>query len=604
MPLRNYKFKIAYKILIFTILISFIPMILLSILFYKKIVQTVKDEVIASYDHISQQYVSSIEYKLALYQNIMEEISSNILVQDFLLFLQQVTDHQEISKARVTILEDVNKYLSDKLITSLNGITLYPLGNKAVLYHSHCGNIKNLDNYQWITSIINSDSINHFYSYHDWAKKNVISFYNVIRDRSKYASKNNKIGLIRLDTYASDLFALTKKPLYSKGNMKIIILDENGDILYDIGDLNISNTKKEEIIEAAHNREQIIKINDNKYIVINRQISQYGWSTLLLLEYGEISKKIYDGTAFLIIMTLIIYMILFAVCIVFSLSISRRLKILTAKMQKVKAGILVTQPTVGGNDEIAYIDNNFNDMVVKLNEMINQNYIQNIEKKEAELRTLRFQINPHFLYNTLELINSMASVYDCDEIGVVSQKLGEMFRYNIGNIDSDFATLYEEVEHIQNYYSIQKIRLEDNIRVIIDVPDELLEHEIPRFILQPIVENAFKYGFGNNKLQGTIRIRARTMGQHLYIMVEDDGEGIEKERLEFVKSYISNEKTNINDYLGEKDARKGIGLYNVNSRIKLCYGDTYGIQIESEKGKGTKVIIRIPIAQHGGVYDD
>lgn len=601
MSLGNYKFKIAYKILIFTILISFIPMILLSILFYKKIVQTVKAEVIASYDHISEQYVSNIEYKLALYENIMEEIASNILVQDFLLFLQQVSDPQEISKARVTILEDVNKYLSDKLITSLNGITLYPLGNKAVLYHSHFGNIKNLDNYQWIISIINSDSINHFYSYHDWAKKNVISFYSIIRDRSRYASRVNKIGLIRLDTYASDLFALIK-PSHSKDNIKIVILDENADILYDIGGLDISDAKKQEIIESLHSRKQHVKINSDKYIVINRQISKYGWSTLLLLEYSEISKKIYDGTIFIIIMTLIIYVILFIICLIFSSSMSSRLKILTDKMEKVKAGMLVTQPTVGGSDEIAYIDNNFNDMVVKLNDMINQNYIQNIEKKEAELRTLRFQINPHFLYNTLELINSMASVYDCDDIGIVSQKLGQMFRYNISNINSDFATLYEEIEHIQNYYSIQKIRFEDNIKIIIDVPDELLEYEIPRFILQPIVENSFKYGFRSDKLQGTIKISARTMGQYLYIFIEDDGEGMERERLEFVKSYINNEIID-NGYLGEKDARGSIGLYNVNSRIKLCYGDTYGIQLESEKGKGTKVIIRIPSVQCGGLHD-
>lgn len=601
MLLEKYRFKIVYKILIFTILISFVPMILLSILFYNKIAQAVKAEVVASYDHISEQYASNIEYKLALYENIMEEISSNALVQDFLLFLQQVDDPQEISKARVTILEEVNKYLSNKLITGLNSITLYPLGNKAVLYHEHLGNIKNLDNYQWIKSIIDSDSTYHFYSYYDWAKKQVISFYSVIRSGRKYANFN-KIGLIRLDTYASNLFALTK-PSVSKDNMKIVILDENTDILYDIGDLNISNENKKQIIESVYSNKQHVEISRNKYIVINRQISKYGWSILLLLEYNEISKKIYDGTLFTIIMTLVIYIILFIICLIFSSSMSRRLKILTDKMKKVKAGALVIEPTVGGSDEIAYIDKNFNDMVVKLNDMINQNYIQNIKKKEAELRTLRFQINPHFLYNTLELINSMASVYDCDDIGIVSQKLGQMIRYNISNINSDFATLYEEIEHIQNFYTIQKMRFGDNIKIIIDVPDELLEHEIPRFILQPIVENAFKHGFRSNKLEGTIKISARIIGQHLYVIIEDDGEGMEQERLEFVSSYINNEKIN-NGYIGENDARESIGLYNVNSRIKLCYGDDYGIQIESEKEIGTKIIIRIPSVQCRRLYND
>lgn len=598
MNLGKYKYKIAYKILIFTVLISFIPMIILSVMFYKKIAEMVKSEVIASYDHISQQYVSSIEYKLSLYENIMGEISSNILVQDFLLFLREVTDSKAISDARVTILEDVNKYLSDKLITSLNRISLYPLGNRTVLYHSHIGNARNLDNYEWILSILKTDKVSHYYSYYDWAQRHVISFYNVVRDSSKYASRINKIGLIRLDTYASDLFAIPKPP-DSKDNIKIIILNENKDILYHIGDLAIP--QKEKIVQSVYNGVQYVNVGKDKYIIINRPISKYGWSTLLFIEYSEINKKVYDGTAFLIIMTFIIYLVLFVICLIFSSSMSSRLKILIDKMRKVKAGILVTQPIIKGNDEIAYIDDKFNDMVAQLNDVITQNYIQNIEKKEAELRALRFQINPHFLYNTLELINSMASVYDCDDIALVSQKLGQMFRYNISNIDSDFATLYEEIEHIKNYYVIEKIRFEDNIKVIFDVPDELMEYEIPRFILQPIVENAFKYGFRNNKLQGEIIISAKTLGKHLYIVVEDNGEGIERERLEYIRRYLNDQTINMNHYLSE--GRRGIGLYNVNSRIKLCYGDDYGLQIESQKGKGTRVIMRIPRKSPGRLYD-
>ena len=111
-----------------------------------------------------------------------------------------------------------------------------------------------------------------------------------------------------------------------------------------------------------------------------------------------------------------------------------------------------------------------------------------------------------------------------------------------------------------------------------------MEYEIPRFILQPIVENAFKYGFRNNKLQGEITISAKTLGKHLYIVVEDNGEGIERERLEYIRRYLNDQTINMNHYLSE--GRRGIGLYNVNSRIKLCYGDDYGLQIESQKEKG------------------
>ena len=591
----KYRFKIAYKIFIFTILVSIIPMFFLSTLFYNRMVQVVKNEMIASYEHAAQQYVSNVEYKLGLYENIMGEISSNKLVQDFLLFLQQADDPREISKVRATVLEDINRYLSDKWISNLNRITLYPLGNKTIMYHSHISDIKNIDNYERIEIVLNYGNTNLFYSYKDWAHRDVISFYNVVTDSSKYASKNrdNRIGLIRLDTYATDLFALTKVT-NAQDNIKLIILDKDMNRFYGIDGPDVWDRGAEGIIQALYNGEKYVKINDEKYLITKKEISKYGWSTILLLEYSEINKKIYEGTAFILIVNLIVYVILFVVCIMFSSSMSNRLKILIDKMHKVKLGILVNKPRVKGNDEIALIDSHFNDMVVQLNDLIKESYIRNLEKKEAELKALRFQINPHFLYNTLELINSMASVYDCDEIGMISQKLGQMFRYNITDLDSDFTTLREEIDHIQNYYSIEKIRFEDNVKVVIDVPDELLGYRIPRFILQPLVENAFRYGFGGDKLQGTIRINADIMGEHLYIFVEDDGDGMVQERLEFLRSYINDEETKMIEYLDDKNTRKGIGLHNVNKRIELCYGDNYGIQLESEKGKGTKVIIRIP----------
>ena len=587
MKKRKYGFKIAYKIFIFTTVISFIPMIIINTVFYNKIRQTVEDEVVASYQHLIQQYVSNVEYKLALYDNIMGEISSNNLVQDFLTFLQQVKNPDEVREARVTLLEDVNKYLSDKFVAGLNELTLYPLGNRAVLYHSHIGNVDRLDDRSWIQSMLDTGNKTNFYVRRDWADRKVISFYAVIRDTDRYAP-DNILGLARLDTFVSNFFALTNIPAVSE-NVNLAIVDQNRDPLYGTGDLYDWKNKKEMIENAWSHGENHVEIDGREYRILNQKIARYGWSVLLLFDYGAIRQQVREATMSIFIMSLTLYIILFMICILFSASVSARLKVLTDKMEKVKSGAFATQPVVTGRDEIAEIDHDFNNMIVRLHKLINENYVQNIERKEAELRALRFQINPHFLYNTLELINSMASVYGCDDIGKISQNLGQMFRYNMSGSDSDFATLREEIEHIQNYTSIEKVRFEDKIKVKIEVSQDLLECRVPRFILQPLVENAFRHGF-RDKTDGCVVIHAERKDSYLCILVQDNGQGIAKERLDDINRSIHSQETGI----ASARTDTGIGLYNINRRIQLCCGEAYGIQMKSQEGKGTEVWIRLP----------
>ena len=169
---------------------------------------------------------------------------------------------------------------------------------------------------------------------------------------------------------------------------------------------------------------------------------------------------------------------------------------LISKMDRVKGGNfdILASDVIDGDDEVATIDRNFNDMVKMLKKLIDDNYVQKLSTREAELNALKFQINPHFLFNTLETINAMSTELGVNQIGVISQKLGEMFRYSLNVSPGELELLKNELRHVRNYVDIQKIRFDDMFDVVYEVPEEFMTCRVMRFILQPIVENAIKYG--------------------------------------------------------------------------------------------------------------
>lgn len=592
---QQYKSTIAYKIFIFTLIVSIIPMSIMNYIFYRKIEKTVKSEMLSSYRNTVQQYISNIQYKLDLYDYIMKDIAANSMTQKFLSFLQEAENVAEINSIRGTLLEDLNKFLAAKLTIELRDLTLYPIGNKETVYHTH---ISSLNNDQRAKYLLENDRNSYYICYSDWCDRDVISFYYVIRDISyKPKSKNNNLGLIALNGYARDFFAMDAFSINQVSNIKLFVLDDNKEWIYGTEETIYWNKYKQDVIIALQDNQDELTLEDNRYLLFDDIIPNYDWTVVTLVDYSGINEAIHESLRPILYINIFFYAVLFVACFIFSSSMTKRLKILTKKMAKVESGVMEIHPIIKGKDEIAIIDKNFNDMVIRLTELIEENYIQTIKRKEAQIMALQFQINPHFLYNTLELINSMASYYNCDDIAVVSQKLGQMFRYNMDKNASKYSTIYEEIKHIQNYYIIQKIRFEDKIKLHINVEDEFLQYQTPRFLLQPLVENAFIHGFGKEKTEGDIEISCYYVDDDINIVIEDNGEGMEEERLLYIRKYIGQKAGSIqecNDKERLVNDTMGLGLYNVHSRIKLYYGDNYGLTIESSENIGTKITVHIP----------
>ncbi len=223
-------------------------------------------------------------------------------------------------------------------------------------------------------------------------------------------------------------------------------------------------------------------------------------------------------------------------------------------------------------------------MIENTNELIQTIYQKELLKQQAELKFLQFQINPHFLYNTLETINWISRIHGVPEAGEIAKALGDLMREGLR--EADFVPLENEIRNVKNYLLIQQYRYGDKIKVSINIDPSLLQVKTPKFILQPIIENAITHGVDPKIEGGTISVFGVTDGTDTILTVEDDGVGIPADKL----------RNLLNENIRKADQGKHthIGLLNVHKRLQLYFGSSYGLTINSEEGAGTVVIIRLP----------
>jgi signal transduction histidine kinase len=238
--------------------------------------------------------------------------------------------------------------------------------------------------------------------------------------------------------------------------------------------------------------------------------------------------------------------------------------------------------------ELYPVYNDLQSLIVRLKQLIDSEYTAGIMKKQAEIDALQSQINPHFLYNTLESIRGQAIVEGVDDIGKMVKALADIFRYSITNKNA-MVKLEEELKNIDNYLKIQQFRFDNKFIVIKDIKEETKNCLIPKLVIQPIVENAIIHGLETKPGKGTIKIKTYSTTDSIIISVEDDGEGMERETLEAINECLAHGVS-----LKKAEHKVGLGLININERIKLIFDSHYGVKVYSIKQIGTKVELRIP----------
>ncbi|MNQ94839.1 Sensor histidine kinase YehU [compost metagenome] len=244
------------------------------------------------------------------------------------------------------------------------------------------------------------------------------------------------------------------------------------------------------------------------------------------------------------------------------------------------------------NDEIDFLTRSYNSLVQRIDDLLNTVHKTELMKKEADYLVLQAQIKPHFLYNTLESIRMLAEINNDQEVVDAIYTFGRLLRYTLNSGDNE-TLLTHEIDNVQHYFDMHKLRLLDRLRFSIEIQTNIDDIRCPRFILQPIVENCIHHGIGRIRKVGEIDIVVRRENAELLIMITDNGPGISEERLELIRGVLGNEL----DRQALQTENSGHGLYNVSERIRSFYGGQTCMLIESREGEGTTFTLKLSVSE-------
>lgn len=311
-------------------------------------------------------------------------------------------------------------------------------------------------------------------------------------------------------------------------------------------------------------------------------IGELKWYIVSTIPYSYLNSEASEFAYKIIVLTIAIIFIAIMFSFIISQSITAPLKKLEKNMIEFGEGKMNRLVEEDRDDEIGSLQKSFNSMSKDIKRLLKNIDEENRRRRITELKVLEYQINPHFLYNTLDSINWMALKAGHPDISAMVTALARFFRLGLSK-GKELYTINDEIEHVHNYLIISTTRYKDCFKYHIDVDPLILELKMIKIILQPLVENAIKHGIVKNKSnQGLISIIGRKKGCDIYLEVADNGKGIDEEQLIFINRAL----------MGMKEMstnESGFGLFNVNQRIRLHYGMNYGLSIESQLGKGTIV---------------
>ncbi|MDR1287476.1 MAG: sensor histidine kinase [Treponema sp.] len=371
----------------------------------------------------------------------------------------------------------------------------------------------------------------------------------------------------------------------------IFIVDRNGDIVYHPQQqLLYSGLKTENIRRVIEGKEDYFSgDNENRekfYSVQTMPLT--GWKVVGVNYRSEFVEGRDAVRATYTFWGLLFLAAAMGMSVVLALRISRPIRQLRASMRAVEQGSFDIRADIRSSNEIGELGKDFNIMIGEIKNLLARVTAEQEQKRKSELKALQMQINPHFLYNTLDSVIWMARSGKEDEVIAMSSALARLFRLSISK-GKEIIDVASELEHVRSYLTIQKIRYKDRLDYSIDVDEDIMSCRIVKIILQPLAENAIYHGIKNNFAGGTVRISGRRTETGMILQVRDDGAGMDGKALEKLRRALAPGGGADSVY-----SERGVGVHNVDERIKLYFGREYGLEFESREDEGTTVTVQLP----------
>ena len=543
----------------------------------------------SEYTHtIIQQMNQNIDSYIDYMENIAYLISSNEDVQDYLF------DEKIDNEGRYRILNQFQTILDSRSdirnvgIISKNGRMLINDGSKSV------NQDLDLNTQEWYATalekpngpILTSSHVQHIISgERPW----VITLSRGIRDRS---GSGEKEGVFFIDLNYSAISGLCdQSTVGTKGYA--FILDAKGNIVYHPQQQQLYNELQTENISLIMDTDEDTVLtgtgNDGKLYSISRS-EKTGWTVVDCTNVKELLSKSRQAQSVYVLTAIILVIVALLFSRFMARSITLPIQKLRDSMKKVQEGdFSVSDVVVDSKNEIGSLTKSFDVMTHRIHELMEQNVHEQEEKRKSELKALQSQINPHFLYNTLDSIIWMAEGKKNEEVVLMTASLARLLRQSISNED-EVVPIANEVEYARGYLTIQKMRYKDKLEFQIEVDSSILYIPLIKLVLQPIIENAIYHGLKYKESKGLLIVKGFMKDGNAVLQVIDDGVGMDEETLAHI---YDKHKVNYHS--------NGVGVYNVQKRLKLYCGEDYGITYTSELGKGTTATITIPGRQEGQI---
>ena len=535
---------------------------------------------------IIQQMNQNIDSYIDYMENIAYLISSNEDVQDY-LFSDEID-----SEGRYRILKQFETILDSRSdirnvgIISKSGRMLINNGSKSVNHDL------NINTQEWYTQALNSPegatlTSSHVQHIISGERPWVITLSRGIRDRS---GSGEKEGVFFIDLNYSAISELCdQSTVGTKGYA--FILDAKGNIVYHPQQQQLYNELQTENISLIMDTDEDTVLtgtgNNGKLYSISRS-DKTGWTVVDCTNVRELLSKSRQAQSIYVLTAVVLVIVALLFSRFMARSITLPIQKLRDSMKKVQEGdFSVSDVVVDSRNEIGSLTKSFDVMTHRIQELMEQNVHEQEQKRKSELKALQSQINPHFLYNTLDSIIWMAEGKKNEEVVLMTASLARLLRQSISNED-EVVPIANEVEYARGYLTIQKMRYKDKLEFQIDVDPSILHIPLIKLVLQPIIENAIYHGLKYKESKGLLIIKGFPKDGNAVLQVIDDGVGMDEETLAHI---YDRHKVNYHS--------NGVGVYNVQKRLKLYYGEDYGITYESVVGKGTTATITIPGRQEG-----
>lgn len=554
------KKSIGKQIVIFSSLLLILCVTILDAIFCFFYYGFHFNKVNSTFEQLASHNYASFEYKADYYRTIMLNISSNTKIRELLL-----ADDLNIVDRSVAIQKEIENLLHNNNNISL---TIFPENEKIFFLTPYIQNIENLSKDDWYYKNTTQNKSVFF-------NNDTFSFIMPIRDISSNAPLNSRIATIKVTLNIEDMFP-------HNHSFDILIRDDSENIVYNtMADNSLNSTTD------LYDKNSFYSKNSN-YLIFKKEYFNEQFNLYYIFDYSDSVLSFWNTILLTLCLSIILFLIMFLLINQYTKSITEKVTFILKKMKAYEKGLWDNSNSLQqAEDELMLIDQGLIHMINKLENMINEKYISEIELKNTRLEMLQMQINPHFLYNTLETINKLSISNDMNQIrkiSIISQNLGKLFRYNITNNNDIWTSIKNEVTNIRSYIDIQNIRYDNKFDFYTDISPDTEDCIILKFILQPIIENSIKYGFNENSLYGTIYIETFLENDDLYIHIQDDGKGMSNSELSNLLTELEKPSISTNH----------IGLKNIQRRIQLAFGKKYGITIQSNVDVGTSVYLKLP----------